>query len=121
MVARNIMIKQSKDSDFNSTLMDQFNKIDKDGSGLITPQELKDFINACPLINTTDTEIQMLINELDYAGNGKISISEFLAATIDQKEFFNDARLRSVFGMFDIKGDNQITAEEMKLAFNKLG
>lgn len=83
MVARNIMIKQSKDSDFNSTLMEQFNKIDKDGSGLITPQELKDFINKCPLIDSTDAEIQMLINELDYAGNGKISISEFLAATID--------------------------------------
>lgn len=106
MVARNIMIKQSKDSDFSSTLTEQFKKIDKDGSGLITPQELKDFIDACPLIHTTDTEIQALISELDYAGNGKISISEFLAATIDQKEFFSDARLRSVFGMFDVKGDN---------------
>ena len=44
--------------------------------------------------------------ELDYAGNGKISISEFLAATLDQKEFFTDAKLRAVFKMFDTKGDN---------------
>ena len=54
-------------------------------------------------------------------GDGKIHYSEFLAATIDEKQFLNEAKLRAVFGMFDAAGDNVITAEEMKSAFQKFG
>ena len=64
-----------------------------------------------------DQQLQELLAELDYAGNGKINYSEFLAATVNTKTFFDDQRLRVVFSMFDIKGNNEITAEEMKLAF----
>lgn len=42
-VAMNILIKQSKDSEFLD-LKKQFEIIDKDGTGLITPQELKEYI-----------------------------------------------------------------------------
>lgn len=33
--------------------------------------------------NLSSEEIQMILKELDYAGNGKINYSEFLSATID--------------------------------------
>jgi len=44
---------------------------------------LKDFIKASPDIDVSDAELNALIGELDYAGNGKINYSEFLAATVD--------------------------------------
>ena len=62
-----------------------------------------------------------MINEVDYAGNGKINYSEFLAATIDTTTFFDEQKLRCVFSMFDIDGTNKITAQEMQYAFQKLG
>lgn len=70
---------------------------------------------------TDENQLQELMAELDYAGNGKINYSEFLAATVNARTFFDDTRLRVVFSMFDIKGNNEISPEEMKIAFQKLG
>jgi calcium-dependent protein kinase len=95
--------------------------MDKDGTGLITPQEVKQFFDENDQIDIDESEVKELIQELDYAGNGMINYSEFLAATIDTQTFFNDARFRAVFSMFDVKGTNQITADEMYIAFQKLG
>lgn len=48
-------------------------------------------------MNMSGKEIGELIAEMDYAGNGKINYSEFLAATLDVKTFLNDTRLRAIF------------------------
>lgn len=55
--------------------------------------------------------------DLDYAGNGQINYSEFIAATVDVQTFFSDSKLRCVFSIFDTDGTGKITAEEMQLAF----
>ena len=57
--------------------------MDKDGTGLITPQEVKQFFDENDQIDIDESEVKELIQELDYAGNGKINYSEFLAATVD--------------------------------------
>jgi len=58
-----------------------------------------------------------MINELDFYGNGKINYTEFLAATLDVKTFFNESKLRSVFSMFDTDSNGMITEENMHNAF----
>lgn len=86
---------------------------------MIHPHEIK----KCILdnkIELTNTEVDELIKELDYAGNGKINYSEFLAATVDAREFFSESKLRVVFSMFDVEGNNKITPHEMFIAFQKL-
>jgi calcium-dependent protein kinase len=98
----------------------QFRKLDLDGTGLIHAHEIKQYITENNVI-ISDREVEELIREIDYAGNGKINYSEFLAATIDCKQFFDDQKFRVVFSMFDLEGNNQITAREMHLAFQKLG
>ena len=70
-------------------MTENFKKLDLDGTGLIHPHEIKQYI-AENKVEISDEEIELLIKELDYAGNGKINYSEFLAATIDTKEFFDD-------------------------------
>lgn len=62
-----------------------------------------------------------MIQDLDYAGNGRINYSEFIAATVDVHTFFSDQKLRCVFSIFDTEGIGKITAEEMRFAFQKLG
>lgn len=49
---------------------------------MIDAKELHDYILKNH-IQMSDTEIQSMIENLDYAGSGKINYTEFLAATID--------------------------------------
>lgn len=117
--AMNILVKLSTKESL-SKLTDQFKALDLDGTGLINANEIKTYIESQKL-NLSENEIQAMIDELDYAGNGKINYSEFLAATIDTATFFDEQKLRCVFSMFDIEGTNRITAQEMFYAFQKLG
>ena len=49
----------------------------------------------------TREEIEKIISEVDYHGNGKISYSEFLTATIDIKSILSKEKLNAVFSQFD--------------------
>ena len=48
-------------------------------------------------MNVSGAEVQDIIAQLDYHGNKMINYSEFLAATIDVRDFLTDSRLRAVF------------------------
>ena len=50
-----------------------------------------------------------------------INYSEFLAATIDVRDFLTDSRLRAVFNQFDTDSSGKITKENIYLAMQKLG
>jgi calcium-dependent protein kinase len=66
-------------------------------------------------------DILKFIEEMDYDGNGKINYSEFLAATIDTKKFLTESKLKSVFSIFNTDGKGDISANDMMVAFYKLG
>ena len=72
-------------------------------------------------MDMNDQEIQKLIQEIDYHGNGEINYSEFLYATIDTKKFLTDQRLRAIFNQFDTDKTDKITADNIRVAFQKLG
>ena len=44
-------------------------------------------------MNISDAEIQEMINQMDYQSNSKINYSEFLAATMDVRNFLTESRL----------------------------
>jgi calcium-dependent protein kinase len=54
-------------------------------------------------------EIQNIVKEVDYAENGLINYSEFIAATMNAKKFLNDQKLLAIFQSFDIDNTNFIT------------
>ena len=62
-----------------------------------------------------------MIQNLDYAGNGKINYSEFLAATIVLKNVLTYDRLWALFKYFDTDSSGYITRENLKEAFAKTG
>ena len=48
-------------------------------------------------INISDKEIDEVISQVDYHENKMINYSEFLAATIDVKNFLTNSRLKAIF------------------------
>ena len=97
--AYNILVKMSAEEDV-LPIAEQFKVLDKDGTGMISVEELEQYLKE-KNHNLTTAEINSVIKEIDYAGNGKINYSEFLCATMDVKKTITDARVRSVFNVFD--------------------
>ena len=69
----------------------------------------------------SNEEIQRIIREIDYQGNGKINYSEFLSATLNLSTFMTESKLKSIFYLFDTDQSGFITADNIKFAFQKLG
>jgi len=63
---------------------------------MIKAQELHDILMQ-KRMNVSDAEITEMISQMDYHNNKKINYSEFLAATIDVKNFLTESRLKAVF------------------------
>jgi calcium-dependent protein kinase len=59
--------------------------------------------------------------DIDYAGNGKINYSEFLAATIEIKNVLTYDRLWALFKYFDTDCSGYITPANLREAFAKSG
>lgn len=51
-----------------------------------------------------------MIENIDYAGNGKINYSEFLMATIELKSVLTNEKLAALFKYFDTDNSGVITA-----------
>jgi Ca2+-binding EF-hand superfamily protein len=117
--AMNMLVKMS-DANSIEELRAEFVNIDKDKTGLINAEELKQAIKQSD-INIPDEQIEKIINEVDYFGNGKINYTEFLVATLDVKHFLDDNKLQAIFNQFDTDGSGVITRENIITAMNKIG
>ena len=59
---------------------------------MINADELKMAIQGSDMSIPND-QIENIISEVDYFGNGKINYTEFLVATLDVKSFLDDNKL----------------------------
>lgn len=91
----NILIKMADNKDLEY-LRGSFMKIDKDNTGFIHMKELRDALHEAN-IKVEDSELEKIINEIDYHGNKKINYSEFLAATVSVKKILTDEKLLAIF------------------------
>ena len=105
--AVNVLVKHLQANQIQ-LLKEEFEKIDTDSSGFIEVSELRQAINNADLTMTAE-EIDKIISELDFAENKRINYSEFLAATINVKDYLDDARLEAIFNQFDIDNSGKIT------------
>ena len=68
-----------------------------------------------------DAELQQIISEIDYYGNGMINYTEFIAATLQIDQELNDEQLWNLFKKFDVDNTDFITIENLKEAFKRQG
>ena len=74
--------------------------LDVDSTGLIDKDELTRAI-AKSNVEMNEEEIGKIMAEVNIKGNGEISYSEFLAATLELKEMLTNEKLYALFKEFD--------------------
>jgi calcium-dependent protein kinase len=93
--AMNLLVKMADYKDIEQ-LRNMFMKMDKDNTGDITANELKEALNEAH-IKIDDTELEKIVNEVDYHGDKMINYSEFLSATISVKKILTFEKLHAIF------------------------
>ena len=83
----NVLVKMVNEDEV-ADLRDQFQAIDKDGTGMIHASELTEVLKNKGT-NLADDEVEQIIQEVDVYGNGKINYSEFLVATMDVRRILS--------------------------------
>jgi calcium-dependent protein kinase len=117
--AMNLLVKMADNKDIEY-LREMFMRMDKDQTGDITANELKEALNEAS-VKIDDKELEDIINNVDYHGDRLINYSEFLSATIQVKNILTDEKLKSIFKQFDTDSTGKITAENIIKAMQKLG
>ncbi|KAL2016602.1 hypothetical protein VTK56DRAFT_3259 [Thermocarpiscus australiensis] len=98
-----------------------FEVFDRDGSGVITADELGHVMRELGL-HPSNRELQDLINEADVSGDGALSFDEFLAVmSHSARELDTEQELLNAFRVFDQDGSGSISSEELRSVLESLG
>ena len=73
------------DEEFEST----FIRVDRDGSGAITPDEVEDLLTETYGFPPLEEEVKMFMEEFDLNQDGKVTLQEFKSALIRMREKIN--------------------------------
>ena len=73
------------DEEFEST----FRRVDRDGSGAITPDEVEDLLTETYGFPPLEEEVKMFMEEFDLNQDGKVTIDEFKSALVRMREKLN--------------------------------
>ena len=102
-------------------LKDAFQKIDVNGDGMLTLEELKNAISQNPEVHVMN--IEQIFKTIDTDNSGVINYTEFLAASIDKRIYLQEDKLRDAFKLFDEDKSGKISKSEISkvLKFKKSG
>ena len=95
-------------------LAEQFKEFDKDGSGALSPQELKMALREVQGVDFNEKELKEIINRIDADGDGEINYGEFLMASLNHNALLSSERLEVAFRMFDVDGNGEISIKELQ-------
>ena len=63
-----------------------FHKVDKDGSGTITPDEVEDLLTETYGFPPLEEEVKMFMEEFDLNQDGRVTLDEFKSALVRMRE-----------------------------------
>lgn len=108
-------------------LREVFRKMDKNGDGKLSRDELLEEYTKMMGELEAKIEVDRIMSEVDSDNNGYIDYSEFLKGSLDSSKILSVDNLKLAFQMFDQDGSGSISASELKkviackgLADNKL-
>lgn len=109
-VALTVVAQQLKD-DQVETLQNTFRVLDRNGDGMLSPQEVKEGLATLGL--NIPPGLEEILKTVDTNGTGVIDYSEFLAATIDRQVLMQRDVCWEAFRVFDLDGDGKLSREEL--------
>lgn len=91
-----------------------FQALDKNGDGHLSKEELLEGYELHFGIPINEEEVENMMKNVDIDGNGFIDYTEFVMATMNEKNMVSNERLMQAFKMFDKDGSGTITADEIR-------
>lgn len=115
-VALTVIAQQMTESQI-SNLKEAFILLDANCDGTLTPQEIITGLKNSG-INEFPSDLLAILNDIDSDGSGSIDYTEFIAATLDSKQYSKEHICWAAFKVFDQDGNGKITANELLNVFS---
>jgi len=98
-----------------------FKAIDKNGDGKLSKEEILEGYDLFFGKNLDKVDIEQMFDSVDIDKSGYIDYSEFVIASMNEKQLLTNEKLQAAFKMFDKDGSGLISATEIKevLGFGK--
>lgn len=93
-------------------LSEQFTKLDKNGDGVLTFEEMQAGLHE--IGDKFQGELGQIFESIDTDKNGTINYTEFVAAAMEKSMYLKEDKLLDAFKMFDKDRNGKITADELK-------
>mmetsp|Transcript_36344 Transcript_36344/g.79290 ORF Transcript_36344/g.79290 Transcript_36344/m.79290 type:complete len:349 (-) Transcript_36344:112-1158(-) len=94
-------------------LRETFVALDNNGDGQLTVNEMKEGIAKAGLTEIPP-DLKQIMEDVDSDGSGVIDYTEFLAATLERRQYLQEDVCWCAFKVFDLNDDGRITSEELK-------
>jgi len=98
-------------------LRNKFLALDKEGDGLLSPEELIQGMRHVGY-ELNEAELEQLLYSLASPLNQKIGYKEFISALIERRVKFDRQQLQECFNRFDTKGLGLISYEDVQRAIS---
>jgi len=108
-IASQLLSKQEKEQ-----IDKVFRAMDLNGDGKLQKDEIKKGYAEFFGRQLTDDEVDEMFAKVDADGSGEIEYSEFVVATLNEKNLLSNNKLQTAFKMFDKDGGGSISVEEIK-------
>lgn len=92
-----------------------FRAMDVDCDGKLSRVEIKKGYKEHFSKNISDEELETIFSRVDSDQSGEIDYSEFVMATMNERNLASQNRLESAFRAFDKDGNGQISPEEVRM------
>lgn len=91
-----------------------FKAIDKNGDGKLSKEEIMNGYGEFFGKTLNQEDVELLFDSVDIDKSGFIDYSEFVIASMNEKQLLTNEKLAAAFKMFDKDGSGLISAEEIK-------
>ena len=115
-IAAQLLNKQEKEQ-----IDKVFRAMDLNGDGKLSKDEIQGGFAQYFGKSLNDKEVDEMFDKVDADGSGAIDYSEFVVATMNEKNLLSNNKLQTAFKMFDKDGGGSISTDEIKqvLAFGQ--